>query len=105
MRRGAWRIWIFIGLSLCLYAWHLWSGIRPPPDDELDLAVELRYQQEVAAMQERAGRMQEVTGGKPAAAGTIPINISPEWEAKFRQAIRHDLLAPLETRRKNTYFI
>jgi hypothetical protein len=91
-QRAAWRIWLVIGLGLCLYGYYEWSRIEAPSEEQLAQAVEAQYRIEVARLQEVARQH-----GQPAEA---PVSLSPEWEAKFRSAIRSERLAPVEKSRK-----
>jgi hypothetical protein len=88
-RGGAWRIWLFIGLGLCLYGYYEWSHLQVPSEAALELAVEAQYQSELAQMQQRAGEM--------------PIEMTPEWESKFRTAIRNEYMAPIHKTEKRIH--
>lgn len=85
-RRGSWRIWLVIGLGLCLYAYHDWSTLHVPSDEELALSVETQYREEVARLQAHAGE--------------TPVYLNKEWQDKFRDAIRNEHLAPVAKAKK-----
>jgi hypothetical protein len=85
-RQGAWRIWLIIGLGLCLYGYYEWNKLHVPGEAELAEAVEIQYRKEVSRLQEQAGE--------------LPVNLSPEWQDKYRTAIRNEHLAPVEKARK-----
>jgi hypothetical protein len=85
-RRGAWRIWLVIGLGLCIYGYYEWRNLRIPSDEELALVVEVQYRAEIARMQQQAG--------------DTPITLTREWQDKFRTAILYERLAPIEKARK-----
>ena len=80
-RQGSWRIWLIIGLGLCLYGYYEWSNLQVPSEAELEQAIEAQYEEEVARMQQHAG--------------DTPISLTPDWQVKFRAAIRNERLAPI----------
>lgn len=86
-RQGSWRIWLVIGLGLCFYGYYEWSNLQAPNETELEQAVETQYRREVARMQEHAQRQDQ--------AGDVSVQLSPEWESKFRAAIRNEHMAPV----------
>lgn len=85
-QRGSWRIWLVMGLGLCLYGYYDWSNLHVPTDEELALVVDTQYRAEVARMQEFAGE--------------TPITLAPEWQDKFKTAIRNEQLAPIAKTKK-----
>lgn len=85
-RRGSWRTWLVVGLGLCLYGYYDWSKLHVPTDEELALAIDTQYRAEVARMQELAGE--------------TPIYLAPEWQDKFKTAIRNERLAPIAKTKK-----
>jgi uncharacterized protein HemX len=85
-RQGSWRIWLVIGLGLCLYGYYEQSRLHIPSDTELAAAIETQYRSEIARLQEQAG--------------DAPIDLTPEWQDKFRTAIRNERLAPIEKARQ-----
>lgn len=86
-RQGAWRIWLVIGLGLCFYGYHQWRTIQAPDDAELTAAIEAQYESELARMREHAD-------------SEVPVTLTPEWQDKFRTAIRRERLAPIEKEKK-----
>jgi hypothetical protein len=94
-RRGSWRVWLVIGLGLCLYGYYELNRLPMPSEAALAQAVETQYRLEVARLQEVAWQH-----GQPAEA---PVSLSPEWETKFRSAIRSEQLAPVEKSRKRAH--
>ncbi|MGH8458654.1 MAG: hypothetical protein ACRESV_04835 [Nevskiales bacterium] len=85
-RGASWRIWLVIGLGLCLYGYYEWGNLRVPSDEELLQAVEMQYQAEIARMQQHAG--------------DTPVTLTREWQDKYRAAIYHERMAPIEKARK-----
>jgi hypothetical protein len=84
--RDSWRIWLVIGLGLCGYGYYERSRLHVPNDAELEQAVDAQYRNEIASLQRQAGEM--------------PVELSPEWQEKFRTAIRSERLAPVEKAKK-----
>ncbi len=85
-RQGSWRIWLVIGLGLCLYGYYEWNQLRIPSEEAMEQAIETQYQAEIARLQQQAG--------------DTPVEISAEWQDKFRTAIRHERMAPIEKTKK-----
>ena len=84
--RGSWRIWLVIGLGLCLYGYYEWSQLEIPSEEALAQAIETQYQAEIARVRQQAG--------------DTSVEITPEWQAKFRTAIRNERTAPIEKAKK-----
>lgn len=85
-RRSSWRIWLIMGLGLCLYGYYEWSQLQTPSEEALEQAVETQYRAEIARLQQQAG--------------DTPVEISAEWQDKFRTAIRIERMAPIEKTKK-----
>ncbi len=94
-RRGSWRVWLVIGLGLCVYGYYELNRLPMPSEEALAQAVERQYRAEVARLQDVARQH-----GQPDQA---PVSVSPDWEAKFRSAIRREQLAPVEKSRKRAH--
>jgi len=90
-RGGSWRIWLIIGLGLCLYGYYENSKLREPSAEALELAVEMQYRVEIARLQQ--------------AAGDQPLELTTEWQNKYRTAIRNEQLAPLLRARKRVHSV
>jgi hypothetical protein len=87
--RNFWQITLAIGAVLCLYSGYLLWQLPYPTDEQLAPAVEDRYRGEISRMQRDAGASE--------------LSVSPEWRDKFHAAIRAELLAPYEERRRPAY--
>ncbi len=85
-RKNSWRIWLVVGLALCGYSYYEWSQLHVPTDAELAQIVDTRYQAEIARLQQHAGE--------------TPVEITPEWQDKFKTAIRNEQLAPVHKTQK-----
>lgn len=91
LRRDSWRIWLALGLGLCGYGYYEWSRLRVPTTEELDHIVDAQYVFEIARLQEQAGEQ--------------PIELSAEWQRKYRSAIRNERLAPVEAQKKRIHSV
>jgi hypothetical protein len=90
--QNAWRIWLIVGLGLCLVGYYQWADIPPELDEAaLEEQIDVRYREEIAQMQQRVGQQ--------------PLEISAEWKGKFRSAIRTELLRPRAEKLKTAHTI
>lgn len=85
-RRNSWRIWLIMGLGLCLYGYYDWQKLDIPDEQTLQQAIEEQYEAELVRLQQHAG--------------DTPVQLTPEWQAKFRTAIRNERMAPVEKARR-----
>ncbi len=70
---------VVIAVGFCVYGGYNWLQVEQPSEQQLKLDVEANYQVDIARMQ-----AQEADG---------KLDISPEWEAKHRRAIREEFQA------------
>jgi hypothetical protein len=85
-RQTAWRIWLVAGLGLCGYSQYLRMELVEPTESQLEQQVEARFAEEYARLGEKTE--------DPA------FQMSPEWQQKYRAAIRAELTRPMEQERK-----
>jgi hypothetical protein len=90
-RRDSWRIWLVLGLGLCGYGYYEWSRLRVPTAEELDQLVEAQYRVEIERLQQQAGEQ--------------PLDLSREWQHKYRTAIRNERTAPVAQAKKRIHSI
>jgi hypothetical protein len=88
-RKSSWRVWLVVGLALCGYSYYEWTKLHVPTEDELAQIVDTRYQEEIARLQQHAGEM--------------PVEVTAEWQDKFKTAIRNEQMAPVEKARKRIH--
>lgn len=86
---GLQRILTVMGIVLFGYGFMEWYQLEKPSDAEVALRVEIMYLAEVQRLQK-----------SPTNNTGEPITLSPDWQAKYRQAIRNDVVAPYEHKRK-----
>jgi hypothetical protein len=91
LRRDSWRIWLALGLGLCGYGYYEWNRLLVPAPETLERIVEAQYRFEVARLQQQAGAQ--------------PIELSSEWQEKYRTAIRNEHLAPILQAKKRIHSI
>lgn len=91
LRRDSWRLWLALGLALCGYGYYEWSRLRVPTDEELERVVEAQYVFEIARLQQQAGDQ--------------PIDLSTEWQQKYRSAIHNERMAPIVQAKKRIHSI
>lgn len=88
LRRNINPFWfvVVIALGFCSYGAMNWLKVEEPSEQQLKVDVEANYQLDIARMraQERDGK----------------LDISDEWEAKHRQAVRNEILGIVETEKK-----
>lgn len=81
------RLLGFVGIALLAYGLHLQTQIKEPTPMELALQAELQFQTEI-----RRAAAAEGKKGTP--------TLTPEWEAKWREAVKRDVKAPYEYKKK-----
>ena len=85
-RQNSWRIWLVAGLGLCVYSHYQRLDLVEPNPAQFEQAVEARFALEYANAKEISKDPQ--------------FQMSPEWEAKYRSAIRAELSRPNEEKIK-----
>lgn len=91
LRRDSWRMWLALGLGLSGYGYYEWSSLSTPTSEQLEQMVEAQYRFEIDRLQQQAGEQ--------------PIELSREWQQKYRTAIRSELMAPGARARKRAQSI